>query len=123
MITGQVNANRDAVIQLEVGDLNAGATHFAVVIDTGFSEYLTLPPDQIAALGLSYRTSTQVILADGTIVALKVYSANVVWDGKPRQVSVHEADGAPLIGMAMLYGYRLTIDAVDGGAVIITALP
>ena len=34
-----------------------------------------------------------------------------------------ETGGDPLIGMALLEGYRLTIDAVDGGRVTIEPIP
>ena len=60
-------------------------------------------------------------LADGSVIAVDVYEATVLWDGQARTVRVHSADGDSLVGMALLYGYRLIIDAVNGGQVIIEA--
>ena len=54
---------------------------------------------------------------------MDVYDASIEWDGQVRPILVLEADDVPLIGMALLYGSRLTIDVVDGGAVTIEPLP
>ena len=40
-----------------------------------------------------------------------------------RDILILETDGGPLIGMALLYGYRVTPDVVDGGPVTIAVLP
>ena len=61
-------------------------------------------------------------LADGSTVFLGVYEATVEWDGHLRHIPVHMEGGA-LLGMSLLYGSRLVIDVVDGGAVTIDALP
>ena len=47
------------------------------------------------------------------------YAARVVWDGEMRMAVVHEADGEPLLGMALLWGNRLTLDVQPDGNVII----
>ena len=46
-----------------------------------------------------------------------------MWDGTPRRIAIDAAHTDPLIGMPLLYGYELTIQAVEGGRVIIQALP
>lgn len=43
-------------------------------------------------------------------------------NGKLRRIEVDAAETAPLVGMALLYGHKLTICAVDGGAVSIDDL-
>ncbi len=51
-----------------------------------------------------------------------MYEASVLWDGKLRRVLIQAVDTTPLVGMGMLQGYELRIEAVAGGRVIITAL-
>jgi clan AA aspartic protease len=123
MIVGQVLASREAVIPLEIYNSQGQVISFSATIDTGFTEYLTLPPAQISALGLTYRSTTQVRLGDGRIVRLRIYSATIIWDGQRRDLSIHETDGGALVGMSLLYGYKMTMETVDGGSVILEALP
>lgn len=62
-------------------------------------------------------------LADGSTVPMRVFDAAVVWNGRERSVPVQETDGDVLLGMSLLYGSRLLLDAVDGGQVAIGDLP
>jgi predicted aspartyl protease len=50
------------------------------------------------------------------------YTATVIWDGQYREVDIAASETDPLLGMAMLYGYRLQVDNVEGGIVEIKAL-
>ena len=52
MIRGIVNARLQATIRLPVQDAGGNPQDIEVVIDTGFSGSLTLPPPVIAGLGL-----------------------------------------------------------------------
>jgi clan AA aspartic protease len=92
------------------------------VIDTGFIGTLTLPRRIIADLGLPWRGHERALLADGSRRLLDLHEATVDWDGRVRRVLVTATGSVPLIGMRLLYGYRLTVEAVDGGSVSITAL-
>ena len=79
----------------------------------------------LARIGATCRKPTTVtsdLLADGREVLFDVHEAIVIWDGHPRRVLLSVAPGEPLIGMALLRGHELTIQAVDGGAVRIIAL-
>jgi hypothetical protein len=38
-------------------------------------------------------------------------------------VEIDAADTDPLVGMGLLYGYEVRIQAIEGGAVTIEALP
>ena len=51
-----------------------------------------------------------------------LYASNVIWDRQYREVDVAESETEPLIGMALLYGYRLQIDTIEGGLVKIEML-
>ena len=71
----------------------------------------------------SRRTRGLVILANGTEDQCDIYAATVIWDGRPRNILVEVASTDPLIGMALLYGYDVHMQVVEGGSVIIQALP
>jgi hypothetical protein len=55
-------------------------------------------------------------------VQLAAYPLDILWDGIRRDVTAMEAENDPLIGMTLLEGHRLTIDAIDGGPVTIEPL-
>jgi predicted aspartyl protease len=82
-----------------------------------------LPPLLVATLGLSFRRQGRAVLADGSETLFEVYEAEVNWDERPRRIFVDSADTVPLVGMALLDGHELTVQAVDGGGVFIGALP
>ncbi len=93
------------------------------IIDTGFTGFLTLPSTLIDSLGLEWHGRQQAILGDGSLRQFDVYAATVLWDEQARTVETDAADTEPLVGMGLIYGYELRIQAVDGGFVTIEALP
>lgn len=123
MITGVVTGAREATVQLVIEGPSAATTLADAVIDTGFNGYLTVPRAMITALGLPSQGVRRATLGDGTPCTLNVYRATVLWDGQHRPVQALEAEGAVLIGMALLEGSRMTIDVRAGGAVIMEPLP
>ena len=120
MITGAVNADREAVIRLVVRGPGGQEEEREAVIDTGFNGFLTLPPAVITALGLTRIGRGRAILANGSEELFEIYEATVLWDGQPRSVEADAADTDILVGMSLLYGRDLRIHAVDGGTVTIT---
>jgi len=62
------------------------------------------------------------LLADGSETSFDIHEASVIWDGRSRLVSTDAVDSDPLIGMTLLEGYELTVQAVVGGNVSIEAL-
>lgn len=46
----------------------------------------------------------------------------MIWDGKYRTIDIAESETEPLIGLAILRGYRLQVDNIEGGIVKIEAL-
>ena len=91
-------------------------------IDTGFTEEMTLPPDIIEALGLPINKQVELTLADETIYVGTTYVARLRWYDQIRNIEVISVDADPLIGMKLLAGSNLSIDAEPGGAVIISEL-
>ena len=123
MITGVVNANREATIRLVVIGPSGQQQEIEAIIDTGFTGFLTLSPTLIGALGLSWLSRQPGILADGSVNVFDVYAVSVMWDGQFRAVEVEAADTDPLVGMNLLDGYSLRVDVQSGGIVTITVLP
>ncbi len=123
MIIGAVNTYREAMIRLQIYDSQGQAQEIEVVVDTGFNGALTLPPDVIRALGLPFRRSGRALLADGSETLFDFREARVDWDGQPRRIAVDAAETDPLLGMALLEGYELRVQARAGGGVFITPLP
>jgi predicted aspartyl protease len=54
-------------------------------------------------------------LGDGSEVVFEIYKAAVIWDGQNKIVDVAASDADPLVGMSLLYGLRLQVDAIEGG--------
>jgi predicted aspartyl protease len=54
---------------------------------------------------------------------VSIFDAEVLWDGQRRKVRVLCAEITPVIGTALLSGYHLGVDFVDGGVVAINAIP
>ena len=122
MITGVVNANREAIIRLVVTGPSGQQQDTEAIIDTGFTGFLTLPPARVTALGLPWLSRQPGILADGSVDIFDVYVASVMWDGQPRTVEVEAADTEPLVGMSLLDRHSLRIDVLRGGVVTVSAL-
>ena len=123
MILGNVNANREAIVQLAVLGENQQNQGIKAVIDTGYTGFLTLPSAVITTLDLTWYMQQEGVLGDGSMCTFNVYEALVVWDGQVRSVEINESEADPLVGMGLLEGYELKIQAVAGGLVAITALP
>lgn len=122
MITGLVNVDREAVVSLKIQGPDGREKLIDAVIDTGFNSFLTLPPDVILDLGLTWMTQGRVELGNGQEEQFDVYAATVTWDGESRRILVDAADTEPLLGMSLMYGYSLHIDVLDGGSVVLRAL-
>ena len=123
MIAGKVTTDREAVIELQVAGPARQTRPVQAVIDTGYNGYLTLPSHLITALHLPFGGHRRAALADGSIVILDVYLATVVWHGRQQEVVASRADCAPLVGMSLLRGSRMTMDVIEDGDVVIDELP
>jgi clan AA aspartic protease len=123
VITGVITSAREAIIRVRVSDGGQRSTDIDAVVDTGFDDALTLPIQIITALRLQLAGPARVMLADGSVIRLNYYRATVLWEGVARKILVLDADGAPLVGMSLLYGNRVTLDVVDGGCVSIEPMP
>ncbi len=80
------------------------------------------PPDTIQPLNLTPTDESDAVLANGAGVSLPGWLGAVLWPGRPRSILVLPADGAPLLGMNLLRGSRVTLDVQVGGDVVIEEL-
>jgi len=122
MMYGVVNLRREATLSLVVSNANKQQQVIDTVIDTGFTGFLSLPSAIIAALDLPWSASDIVTLGDGSETLFDLYIATVIWDGQYREIYIAESETEPLLGMSLLYGYRLQVDAIEGGSVKVEPL-
>lgn len=121
-MTGIVNAKLEATLRLEILG-TSGQSEEIVVIDTGYNGSLTLPRSIVTKLSLTAGAARTVILGDRSSKILNFYEAEIVWDGQKRMVPVLCVEGDPLVGTALLEGYKMEADFVMGGQVRLTAIP
>ena len=86
------------------------------------TSFLSLPLSMITDLGLPWHYRDVGTLGDGSEVVFEIYKATVIWDGQNQIVDVAASEADPLVGMGLLYGFKLQIEAVEGGLVTIEAL-
>ncbi len=80
MITGTVNARREAILRHAVIDAGNNQSSSDAVVDTGFDGWISLPPALVATLGLRWKRFGRALLADGSESLFDVYEAKVQWD-------------------------------------------
>jgi clan AA aspartic protease len=117
MITGKVNAEFEPIIPLSIHCFDGKLFTQDAIVDTGFNGWLSLPPDSIAQLNLTWKRRGRAILGDGSECVFDVYEAVVVWDGTLLTIPVDEADSEPLVGMLLMEGYQLMVQVFEGGRV------
>ncbi len=88
MIAGQVNAFCEAVVRLSVRGFLGVEQDVEAVVDTGYTGFLTLPPDLIAALRLPFRRRSSAVLGDGRVAFFNVHEATILWDNELRRIPV-----------------------------------
>ena len=93
------------------------------VVDTGFNDYLTLPPQAVAAMNLVFHSTGSMRLANGSSLSMSMYFAEINWDNQKISVPVVATGTKPLLGTALLEGFRLTINFEPDGLVQFQNLP
>jgi clan AA aspartic protease len=122
VIRGRVSGSQQALIAVEIIDRDGRPQSVEMVLDTGFTGYLTLPPESISQLGLPSVGQRTFELANGELFDFQVHLGSVSWHGRPSDVLVLQSDSDPLLGMALLWGSRVTMDALNDGEVGIEEL-
>lgn len=109
----------EAWVAVSVMDSAGEPQQCEVIVDTGFTGWLTLPEADIRRLGLvgaGYRDS---VTASGNTERFDYYETWVLWHGRLHEIEVFQSIDQPLLGMELLEGSRVAVDAWDGGDVTI----
>jgi clan AA aspartic protease len=121
MISGIVT-DRHAIVSLTFLLPNNSTFPIEFVVDTGFTDYLCLPPEAVSLLGLPFLYDLPVNLADNSEVLLAVHEAIIIWNGEEREIRVLATGRRPLLGTALLDGHELVVQFTEGGLVTIDEL-
>ncbi|MCY4530404.1 MAG: hypothetical protein OXD46_15415 [Chloroflexi bacterium] len=122
MIKGTVTGDQQALVSVDLVDSNGLLQPIEVILDTGFTGYLTLPTDSIQELGLPSVGRRTFELANGGLFEFEAFLAAESWHGRLRDAIVLQSNSAPLLGMTPLWGSRVTVDALADGQVTIEEL-
>ena len=122
MHRGTVNQSLEPRVGLTLSDFGNTTRDVDFIIDTGSNEEIVLPRIIIDQFNLIRGDDVRIILGNGEATTSATYSGQVEWHGQPRDVVVTEGS-EPLIGMLLLEGSNLSVDATPGGAVTISELP
>lgn len=123
MIVGTVRGTKEAIIRLRVFGFGNGIIHEVQgVIDTGFTDQLTLPSDLIEALELPFVRYIDTMQSDGVPIRVKTHKGEIEWDGERVSISVQESETEPLVGMGLIWGYTLSVRGETNGAVTLTVI-
>ena len=122
MMFGIVDENCEATIRLVVGNSSLQRQVVDALMDTGFTGFLTLPVSVLASINLQPYRREAGTLGDGSSCIFDVYRGVVIWDGELRPIDINASETIPLLGMSLLYGYRIQIDAIAGGEIKIQSL-
>lgn len=123
MMTGNVTPRREIVVDVDAIAEDGDLISFEAVIDTGFDGSLTLPLALLTRLDSAPAGTRRAELGDGRVVEFDIYVAKVSWHDAECKVLVLQSEAAPLVGMSLLWGSRVTFDAQDDGAITIDVIP
>jgi clan AA aspartic protease len=123
MISGIVTSNNEASIRFHIADGSGQSQPIDAIIDTGFAGFMSLPITNVAVLGVPWIFRDRVQLIDGRVILVDIFSAIAIWNGKTRMINVQALGTYNLIGMRMLAAHDLQMRIVDGGTVMIDAVP
>lgn len=124
MTCGIVNTAREPVVSLRFRGPGVAVVTVPILVDTGYSGVITLPARTIAVLGLTGHLGGSIVMADGSVRQCGRYQAELERGGGWRTVLVTEFGASEaILGLEMLDGHTLRIDATPGGIVYITPHP
>ena len=121
---GYVNTEpKESRITVLILDSAGTAVPLEMVIDTGFTGFMTLTSQVTRTLGLERSEDRRVRLANGQVITTPTCLATVVWHGNPTRITVLEIDDRPVIGMSLLWGSDVAMAVRQNGRVSITQPP
>ena len=119
MMVGEV-VNRRAILPITFVLHDRGRLNIEFVLDTGYTDYITLPTSAVSAMRFPFRHRVSVRLADGSRIEINVHVATIIWHGREIDVPVFATGNTPLLGTALLDACDLTIRFIDGSPVTVS---
>jgi len=112
MLSGSIDDYGRALIPLVVTHPESGtAITIHAWIDTAFTGWLSLTPEQVARLGLTASNRVPGRVADGSEVTFQTAECLVNWFGSPQAVQAIVSPGAfALVGIHLMEACTLLID-------------
>lgn len=120
MITGKIDENLDAHIEIEVLS-ESGQQTVKCVLHTGFNGFLSLPMPLIDELGLSLGPVQSGITADGKTGYFDTAYVNILWLDGQKSFQAQVLDEA-LVGTRLLRGLRMVADWWPDGDLVLSKL-
>lgn len=120
-MTGRVE-NLHALLPVVFHLPNQSEITLEFVVDTGFTDALTLPLEAVVALRLPFDYNMSVNLAHDTDAVVPVHRATIIWQGSERTVRVFATGRRPLLGTALLGDCELTAQFRESGLVLVELL-
>jgi clan AA aspartic protease len=117
MIRGTVNSRREAIVRLRLRGPSGAEAEIDAIVDTGYTGALMLTSATVIALGLQWLSGGKATLADGSPARFDSYAADLEWDGRLRPVVVSDGGHEALLGMRLMEGLELRVQAWAGGEV------
>ena len=77
-----ITRRRQGILPITFRLLGQPSLTLEFVVDTDFTEFLTLPVAAVAALRLPYSYEHPAYLADGSAVKMDIHAATILWSGK-----------------------------------------
>ncbi len=117
MMLGEISDKAVPILVLEAKSERGPSRFVSFVVDTGFTGMLSVPTAEFEKLRIGPVDIGPYELANEQRGAARRSFAKVVWHGCDETVEIMELAGVPLLGMSMLHGSTLYVDAVEGGRV------
>lgn len=123
-ITGQFQPDRTCLVQLDVTEGDGSTRTIDAKLDTGFNGELAMPNVDFERMDTSSTRPANMVVADGRSVRVETCSASVRLGSGWEEVTVLNSGDArrPLIGLELLLGHSIYIEAKPFGEVLIEPL-
>ena len=110
-----VAGNLYPTVCVEVTGNGGDSAMIEATLDTGFTGSLALPFEMVDRLGLEYLRDRAVILADGSQREVGIFRGSVMLATEWHDVHIHIGGPGALVGMRLMWGANISLDAVAEG--------
>lgn len=118
--------NASPAIKVKIAGVESTAVEFTAIIDTGFTGFISMPLLSAFPLGLTLRTTTEVVLADGSVQP-KLLAEGAATIGNPNKdertekglIILEDASNEVLVGMDFLRKFRLMLSITQQNVILL----